>query len=47
MPRRRDQHPEQFDPVTNRRIELIDVLWMFLMQALWTLAISQTEVGAA
>jgi len=28
MPRRREQLPQQFDPVTNRTIELIDVLWL-------------------
>jgi hypothetical protein len=28
MPRRRDHLPQQFDPVTNRTIELIDVLWL-------------------
>jgi hypothetical protein len=28
MPRRREQLPQQFDPVTNQTIELIDVLWL-------------------
>ena len=28
MPRRRERLPQQFDPVTNRTIELIDVLWL-------------------
>lgn len=28
MLRRRDQLPQQFDPATNRTIELIDVLWL-------------------
>jgi hypothetical protein len=28
MPRRREQLPQQFDPVTNRTIELIDLLWL-------------------
>jgi hypothetical protein len=28
MPRRREHLPQQFDPVTNRTIELIDVLWL-------------------
>jgi hypothetical protein len=28
MPRRRRQLPQQFDPVTNQTIELIDVLWL-------------------
>lgn len=28
MPRRRDQLPQQFDPATNRTIELIDLLWL-------------------
>jgi hypothetical protein len=28
MPRRRQQLPQQFDPVTNQTIELIDVLWL-------------------
>lgn len=28
MPHRRDKLPQQFDPVTNRTIELIDVLWL-------------------
>lgn len=28
MLRRREQLPQQFDPVTNRTIELIDVLWL-------------------
>lgn len=28
MPHRREQLPQQFDPVTNRTIELIDVLWL-------------------
>jgi hypothetical protein len=28
MPRRREKLPQQFDPVTNRTIELIDVLWL-------------------
>jgi hypothetical protein len=28
LPRRREQLPQQFDPVTNRTIELIDVLWL-------------------
>ena len=28
MPRRRAILPKQFDPVTNRTIELIDVLWL-------------------
>jgi hypothetical protein len=28
MPRRRGQLPKQFDPQTNRTIELIDVLWL-------------------
>ena len=28
MPRRREQLPQQFDPQTNRTIELIDVLWL-------------------
>lgn len=28
MPRRRDRLPQQFDPVTNKTIELIDVLWL-------------------
>src|SRR5262249_34058329 len=27
-PRRREQLPQQFDPVTNQTIELIDVLWL-------------------
>jgi hypothetical protein len=28
MPRCRERLPQQFDPVTNRTIELIDVLWL-------------------
>jgi hypothetical protein len=28
MPRRRERLPQQFDPVTNRTIELIDALWL-------------------
>ena len=28
MPRRRSRLPQQFDPVTNKTIELIDVLWL-------------------
>jgi len=28
VPRRRQQLPQQFDPVTNQTIELIDVLWL-------------------
>jgi len=28
MPRRRKQLPQQFDPVTNQTIELIDLLWL-------------------
>jgi hypothetical protein len=28
MPRRRERLPQQFDSVTNRTIELIDVLWL-------------------
>lgn len=28
MPRRREQLPQQFDPTTNRTIELIDLLWL-------------------
>lgn len=28
MPRRREQLPQQFDPATNRTIELIDLLWL-------------------
>jgi len=28
MPRRREQLPQQFDPVTNQTIELIDELWL-------------------
>jgi hypothetical protein len=28
MPRRREQLPQQFDPITNQTIELIDVLWL-------------------
>ncbi len=28
MPKRRDQLPQQFDPATNRTIELIDLLWL-------------------
>ncbi len=28
MPRRRERLPHRFDPVTNRTIELIDVLWL-------------------
>jgi hypothetical protein len=28
MPRRREHLPQQFDPATNRTIELIDVLWL-------------------
>ncbi len=28
MPKRRDQLPKQFDPATNRTIELIDLLWL-------------------
>jgi hypothetical protein len=28
LPRRRERLPQQFDPVTNRTIELIDVLWL-------------------
>jgi predicted RNA-binding protein len=28
MPRRRERLPQQFDPVTNKTIELIDVLWL-------------------
>jgi hypothetical protein len=28
MPRRRERLPQQFDPVTNRTIELIDLLWL-------------------
>ena len=28
MPRRREHLPQQFDPVTNQTIELIDVLWL-------------------
>jgi hypothetical protein len=28
MPRRRQRLPQQFDPVTNRTIELIDLLWL-------------------
>ena len=28
MPRRREQIPQQFDPQTNRTVELIDVLWL-------------------
>jgi hypothetical protein len=28
MPRRREKLPQQFDPVTNKTIELIDVLWL-------------------
>ncbi len=28
LPRRRRQLPQQFDPVTNKTIELIDVLWL-------------------
>jgi hypothetical protein len=28
IPRRREQLPQQFDPQTNRTIELIDVLWL-------------------
>jgi len=28
LPRRREHLPQQFDPVTNRTIELIDVLWL-------------------
>jgi len=28
MPRRRQQLPQQFDPVTNQTIELIDLLWL-------------------
>jgi hypothetical protein len=28
MPRRRENLPQQFDPATNRTIELIDVLWL-------------------
>jgi hypothetical protein len=28
MPRRREHLPQQFDPVVNRTIELIDVLWL-------------------
>jgi hypothetical protein len=28
LPRRRERLPQQFDPVTNKTIELIDVLWL-------------------
>jgi hypothetical protein len=28
MPKRRETLPQQFDPVTNQTIELIDVLWL-------------------
>jgi len=28
LPRRREQLPQQFDPATNRTIELIDLLWL-------------------
>ena len=28
MPRRRERLPQQFDPVTNQTIELIDLLWL-------------------